>query len=409
MANRSIKNWIFNTLRFYYQRYFFYSKRNPSIWAFSAWEGNRYSDNCKYFYEHVKENHKEIRCVWFTQNKFVFSKLKQQGDEVYFIGSAESRIMQLKAGISFYTNGMDDFGDNPYIYGSLIVSLWHGVSFKRLYGDDNFKGYNKIELFFRKIKNNIFNPVFRDISFTTSKYMKNKYIAQFYLKDSNNVFLSGQPRNDIFSKPILKEEMFNDNISKIIENKKIILYMPTHQSFNNQQELADIVYSLDGDKNFNNFLTDKNYIVLLKLHYLAKDDDMNLKNIIILKDNMISDVQQLLAVTDILITDYSSVFADFALTDRPIIFFRPNDETYLEKAGLYDEFKKVCSLNKVTTKEGLIRILKLIIENNYDYHPQNNLINEYFADPSIDKESYSENVYKVIINEITKRSGKFRF
>ena len=395
MSSRGIKQWLINAISFYFQR-FSNNNRDKNIWAFGAWEGNKYSDNSKYFYEYVKRNHKEIRCIWFTANKNVYNELVRRGDEVYLLGTKESKNMQLKAGVAFFTNGLDDFGQNPYIFGAYLVALWHGVSFKKIYGSDDIKIKNKYLKILRKIKNKIFDFASRDLSITTSNYMKTKVAEQFYICDLDTIVITGQPRNDILCK---KNKLDLNGV----RGKKIITYMPTYQSFNSQKELIELIDVLDNDIAFNNFLKNKGYVIVLKLHYLAKIEDLELNNIVLLNDNDVSDVQVLLAATDLLVTDYSSVFADFALTKRPIIFFRPNDETYLKVAGLYDEFSDVCSKNLALNKSQLVDYIIKFILKKQDYLEQDEIINEYFSDRNIKLGNYSMNVFDLVNQKITKK------
>lgn len=394
MIDRSFHNWLLNLFRFYFQRYCGKcKKRDIHIWAFSSWEGNKYDDNTKFFYEYVKSNYKNIRCIWFTNNTDILNNLMQHGDEVYLIGTKKSKEMQLKAGVAFYTNGVDDFGKCPYIYGALIVSLWHGVGFKRIYGAEQFEKYNKALSYIRKIKNSLFYWTYRDITCTTSEYMKEKAVEQFYIKHKENIFITGQPRNDIFKRKIDKNKILTNNGIK--NNKLIITFMPTWQSFNNCSEIRRVLKDLDENTSFNIFLKKRNFQFIVKLHYLSKCDDVY-KNIILINDKVSTTSQELLSITDILITDYSSVFADYALLNRPIIFFKPNKIKYMSEKGQYDDYKRVCNVNLAKNKNELINILENIINKKYDYRKQNDIINFYCNSAETIDGLSSERVYKVV-------------
>lgn len=400
MIDRSFKNWIINLIRFHIQRHFkIVNKRDKKIWAFSAWEGNKYSDNTKFFYEYMKKYHPEIRCIWFTNKINLLNELRKNKNEVYLIGTKESKEMQLKAGVAFYTNGVDDFGKKPYIYGAVIVSLWHGVSFKRIYGAERFKKFNNILIPLRRFKNKFFYWTYRDITCTTSEYMKEKCVEQFYIKNINNVFITGQPRNDLFQFNLNKRNILSDK--EIIDSKHIITFMPTWQSFNNNNEIKKLLNQLDKNINFISLLEQYGYKFVIKLHYLSCCN-CNYEHLILLNDKDISSSQELLAVTDILITDYSSVFSDFALLDRPIIFYRPDSLQFISETGQYDEFKNVCSLNLVKNNEQLINTITNIIAGNFDYKKQNEIINEYFNDDIKVCGRSSEKIYKIIFEYLNK-------
>ena len=407
MIDRSFRNWVINLIRFCKQRYFSYNQRERKIWAFSAWEGNKYADNTRYFYEYVKNKNKNINCVWFTNNVDVLKELKLRGDEVYLIGTKESKEMQMKAGVAFYTNGIDDFGERPYILGAIIVSLWHGVGFKRLYGSEKFKNWNSILTYIRRVKNKFFYWTYRDITFTTSKYMKEKAIEQFYITNKNSVFITGQPRNDIFQLNLDKDNvLFNCGYKS--SNKFIITFMPTWQSFNDNFDIRDMLKKLDNDTEFINFFKINNYEFIVKLHYLSKAENVynNIKKI---NDKDISSTQELLAITDILITDYSSVYADFALLNRPIIFFRPDSLKEMSEFGQYDDFKNVCKINLAKNYCELKNMIKKIINKKYDYSKQNKIINQFFNDKKTIYGCNSEKIYNIVlanVNESKTLTGK---
>ena len=400
MAERGLKKWLNNAIRFYTQKNLI-KNREPYTWGFASWEGNRFSDNSKALYDYISYNYPQIRCVIFVKKLDLYEQIHKQGKEVYLIGTDESNKMQKKLGVCFYTNGIDDYGDYPYIFGSIIVSLWHGVGFKRIYGSDLIAKHNKLLIFLAKLKNKIFSFVYRDITCTTSDFMKKISIEEFYLPDDSNIFLTGQPRNDIFKRNIQIEECIrNKYIEDKISNKKIITFMPTYQSYQSEAELKATISELDSNEEFISFMRENNYIFTVKMHYLVKIDINLFKNIFVLNDEDVSDTQSLLLNTSILITDYSSVFADYALLERPILFFRPNDESYLKQAGLFDEYQKCCSINVAKNIDELTKNIIDIINKKVDYKEQNKVINDYFEDSSIKNTCYSQNVTKSILKYI---------
>ena len=132
IQERRKKGWLKNAIRFRCAR-IFRGRRDKNLWIFSAWEGKKYADNSKYLFEYVLEHHPKIKCVWQTQNEQVFEDLSAKGYPVQLIGTNEANETQKRAGVAIYTNGLDDFGGFPLIYGAKLVCLWHGVGFKKMY------------------------------------------------------------------------------------------------------------------------------------------------------------------------------------------------------------------------------------------------------------------------------------
>lgn len=144
--------------------------------------------------------------------------------------------------------------------------------------------------------------------------------ARFGLSIDKYVTL-GAPRNDyLFEKP---ENPFKSG------NKKMIFYAPTWEQSINRSSLNFGINTFDLMK-FDNFLSQNNFLLIWKVH--PNDDQCpwqkNLQdkqsNFYILNDQQLSkwelDFYQLLPMSDLLITDYSSVYADYLLLDKPIIF-----------------------------------------------------------------------------------------
>ncbi|QKT15266.1 CDP-glycerol glycerophosphotransferase family protein [Limosilactobacillus reuteri] len=135
---------------------------------------------------------------------------------------------------------------------------------------------------------------------------------------------TGFPRNDILVKPLksLKEKVYS--FFKIDSKKKIILYAPTFRDNSNisayQTNFKKIIEA--ANKKFN-----KNYVVLIRLHPNTWDE-LKHRNIKlydfsdeIIKASNYPDMQELLAVSDILITDYSSCMFDGMIGKKKVFLF----------------------------------------------------------------------------------------
>jgi CDP-glycerol glycerophosphotransferase len=139
----------------------------------------------------------------------------------------------------------------------------------------------------------------------------------------------GSPRNDILVQRDKHREQEIKNELYIPCEKKILLYAPT---FRNDNQLH--IYQLDF-KRIVGMLTKKfggDWVVLVKLHPHLKNQSKNL-----LLDEGIYDVtnyddmQELLLVADVLISDYSSLIFDYAITHRPCFLYVPDLHTYIKK------------------------------------------------------------------------------
>ena len=238
--------------------------------------------------------------------------------------------------------------------GQEILNTWHGTPLK-------FLG-NKIKNNYHSIGNVQKNFIIADYLLYPNEYTKNHLIEDYMIENISNAkaMLTGYPRNTAF---------FDENSEKIIRdeldlnNKEVFAYLPTWRETSTPEE-AD--YHIDKLQNYllqiEKRLTDKQ-ILYVNLHPLeGKNIDFS-KFTKIKKFPKQYETYQFLNIADCLITDYSSVFFDFAITKKKIILFCYDDEEYLSQRGLYFDYKALPFI-KVKTIEDLIKAMNS--SKNYD-------------------------------------------
>lgn len=147
----------------------------------------------------------------------------------------------------------------------------------------------------------------------------------------------GYPRSDLLfnNKEELEKEFFSEFPE--LKGKNIIVYLPTYRRYG--ENLLDFDYEIDWQV-FDEFLGETNSVCLVKRHPLQITHDLEIvpngcKNII---DVIEFSYFPMIVASNVLITDFSSVFFDYLLLDKPIIFYCPDSEEYLEKNGIYLKF-----------------------------------------------------------------------
>lgn len=170
-----------------------------------------------------------------------------------------------------------------------------------------------------------------DLLISNSKFCTNLYRNSFWYDGS--ILECGSPRNDIL---INDTEYFKLKICeyyKLDKNINIAMYAPTFRRNNNLD-----VYNLDYEKCIS-ALKNKfggEWVIIVRLHPSISEKAKNIKytnNII--NGSIYDDMQQLLAATDILITDYSSSMFDFMITKKPIILYATDMEEYKKDRNFY--------------------------------------------------------------------------
>lgn len=364
--------------------------RNRRLWVYGAREGDKYDENAKYMFEYMNENHAgEIRSVWLTDNVEALRLIRSKGYESYLNKSWKGKLLQLRAGVALYCHGLLDFGTVPLIGGAEIVALWHGMGFKKIYNGKYSGGKLKL----KKALDHLFSWTYRTLTPVTSDYAKNWANEMFTLR-YEEIVITGQPRNDAFKK-LSKETIFSS--LGIDAKKRIIIYMPTYRMPQlGKDAMLKIVKELYDSKELGNALIKTGSILLVKLHPLTPHIDLpQRENFIILDYSAVESNQDLMGVCDVLVTDFSSCFVDYALLKKPILFYVPDEKEFLSHSeSMEAEFFDICNLNKVVCPrqlaDGIINPSLAVVEKT----------NEIFEDESIRGTCYSENIYNVISKKI---------
>lgn len=176
-----------------------------------------------------------------------------------------------------------------------------------------------------------------DVMYAQSNYDVDIFSKAFKLP--RNIFaLVGLPRND---------ELFSVNESEISrlrnklnipKDKKIILYAPTFREYDRDENGCIIAPPID--INLWKGKLSKDYIILFRAHYEI-NNVLGIKN-----DNFIynmsdyENLNELMKISDILISDYSSIMFDYSILKRPIYSYAYDYEEYLRRRGMYIDIKK---------------------------------------------------------------------
>ena len=330
----------------------FFSPRDRKIWIFGCQEKKLFNDNSKYFFLYTANNHKDkIKAVWLSKKKEIIKDLRKKGYNAHGTYSLLGIYHTLRAKYFIFDTYLSDI-----IYwtsnGSKKINLWHGIVFKKIEFDVK-KGklgqiYQSNGL--KRLIYEFFLPwIFKKPDFlTATSGLTQKIFASAFKTNKNKTFITGYPRNDILFKKIENFELGFDTAMlqkikalKAEEQTKIIFYLPTFRESKISFNKNPLMNTSSFDK-LNDFLKSENAVFLIKLHpLLGKIKFKNSKSDRIFKISSKTDIYPLLRLTDLLITDYSSIFFDFLLLKKPIIFFPYDlDEYALKDRGFYFNYKQ---------------------------------------------------------------------
>jgi CDP-glycerol glycerophosphotransferase len=336
---------------------------NDKVIFFESSVGRNYSSNPKYVYEEMvkQELDNEFKCIWSLEDITIeipgnATKVKRARLKyLYYLAIAKIWACDTRQP-SFLVKRTN----------TTYIQLWHGTPLKKLAMDmDILKmsdgmGLSEYKRLFKK------NTETWDYLISQSDYTTEKFRSSFDFKKI--ILKSGFPRNDILFKKNNKKSI--DSIKKrynIPLDKKIVLYAPT---WRDDEFYENGIYKFSSQIDFDLLkkeLSDT-HIILVKLHYLVEDSiDWSNYQGFIYKFDQLWDIQELYLISDVLLTDYSSVMFDYAILKRPMIIYAYDYKNYRDNLrgfyfNIYEEFPGPIVENTMN----LIDSIKTYNYNDYD-------------------------------------------
>ncbi|MFX0138049.1 MAG: CDP-glycerol glycerophosphotransferase family protein, partial [Candidatus Hodarchaeota archaeon] len=308
---------------------------DDNLIVLGAYAGRSYFDNAKYLFEFFKKKSK-YKVIWITKNNDIISDLKKKRYNVLPFYSIKTIKLLRKAKFIFLSHGYLDIIPIKFSSNTKVILTWHGTPIKKInlnlkntYAYSKWNRIFKLNLEFNEYVNYLLTP--------TKEKEEHLILTKAFKIPLDKILSLGYPRNDIL---FVKNEEFIKSIKNKfkIPNyiKKIILYAPTFRD--------DFVFRFpltDSEmESLNEFLTKTNTIFLIKAHMFEEKIDLKKHEFIKLVKKDV-DIQELLLISDILITDYSSMIFDYLLLDRPILLFAYDLKDYVNERGMYYDFKEI--------------------------------------------------------------------
>lgn len=215
--------------------------------------------------------------------------------------------------------------------GQYYIQTWHGgIALKKIEKD-----YEKLTPNY--VKNAKRDSHMTDLYISNSTFCTNMYRKSFWYQ--GEIMECGSPRNDILLKP-------NANLGKEVRSRlgvtmqdRIAIYAPTYREGNNTES-----YQLDFEQ-LRAVLCKKfggNWVVAVRLHPLVSDQSCYLRyNQSIIDASHYRDLYELMAVSDLLITDYSNIMFEFSFMKKPVFLYAKDEEEYTRERGFYFNYEEL--------------------------------------------------------------------
>lgn len=372
---------------------------DDKLCVFEAFNGRKYCDSPKALYLEMlnDKKYKDYHFVWAFKNPEEFEYLeKNDRTKVVKYNSKEYKQTYASAKYWFTPSRLPDYikPKNNQVY----TQCWHGTPLKRLGFDIKVKGENAIRSVKELKQTYEYDASRYSYMLSPSKFCTEKFTSAFNLKEigkENCIIEVGYPRNDALFK--YNQKYVSDLKKKlnIPKDKKIILYAPT---WRDNQYKAGVGYTYELGINFDEFQKrfDKEYIILFRTHYfVASSIDLSKYKGFIIDVSSYDDINDLYILADILLTDYSSVFFDYANLKKPILYYMYDFDEY--KNNMRDFYIDLDELPGpiVKTEEELYKEISNIDKYNDKYKEKYEKFNKKFN--YLDDANASKRVLDIII------------
>ena len=358
------------------------------------------SDNSYVMFKYLFKSMPGINVVWLltdtTKTNSYYGQIQEDmllEDEemkrITFIkkNSFHGLVSYMMSKYVFYTHGL--YPQLKYTKSHILINLWHGMPLKKIgfLLDENNKNMPKANFIVST------SPFFQQI------------MMKVFKQEKNEILVSGQPRNDLLFETNGSLKKFNINKKQY---KKVFLWTPTFR-----QTITDISL-IDGNsfiglpivsndyEALNSHLEKLNSYMIIKLHpmdILNNDNFDSYTNLLFLRnvdmEKESCQLNTLLGEVDVLITDFSSIYIDYLLLNRPIGFAMDDLETYKSSRGfVVDNPEEYMPGEFISTKESFMIFLENCTKDIDMYKSRREEINDLF---NTNKRNFSKILWEQII------------
>ncbi len=370
-----------------YHRYFLKQPLKENWVLCESFFGKSYSDSPKYIYEYLSKNYPgKYRFFWVVNKRtripYEHTRIKRFSIRyAYCLARCKYNVFNVRQ--PEWVKKRE---------GNVFLQTWHGTPLKKLVFDqEEVMGASPLykEQFYKQSR--VWDYLVSANRFSTEAFRS----AFRYDKE----FLEfGYPRNDILHSE--NRDQLAAAIKKklrIPEGKKTILYAPTWRD-DEYYGRGEYKFALKLDLRLLKKELGPDYVVLLRTHYFIADSlDVTGLEEFAVNVSKYDDISELYLISDLLITDYSSVFFDYANLKRPILFYTYDLDKYRDMLrGFYMDIEKEVPGPLLFTNEEVVEAIKGIDQITEEYQSRYEVFYERFC--SLEDGHASEKVAKKVFN-----------
>ncbi|MER5720785.1 MULTISPECIES: bifunctional glycosyltransferase/CDP-glycerol:glycerophosphate glycerophosphotransferase [Streptomyces] len=324
-------------------------KRRGSV-VFESHMGTCYGDSPRAVHEEVRARGLRLRPVWVHADS-----TEGFPTDVRLVRRWSWRYLWALARAEYWVDnqGFPQNLDKPS--GTTYLQTWHGSAYKRMGFDET-----RVRLQNTPQRERLQQAVHRFDHFLVRSEHDERTLARAYRLPERTLLRTGYPRNDVLlaarardeaegrlPRPALAAEL------GLPDHRKVVLYAPTFRGRPGTRKRQRLL--LDAARFAERF--GDTYTLLVRAHYLEAASLPACPPGTVVDVSRHHDVSEILALTDVLVTDYSSIMFDYALLDRPIVLFAPDLDAYAAERGSYFDLREKAPGPVTATEEELFAVL----------------------------------------------------
>lgn len=311
----------------------------PKQILFMSFGGQKFDDSPKALYDTIRNDpfFKDYTLVW----GFTDPSRHDTGCKKVRVDTLKFYITALSSK-TWINNSSVSRGLDLKRKGIFEINTWHGTPLKKLGGDiSNNQSYS------HNVK------IDDEVLYCSQSEYDREIFTRLFHTNIENILISDLPRNDALLSYTPEQVKSIKQKLGIDKDKKVILYAPTFREYDrNSANACYINPPIDLEKWEEKLGGD--YVILFRAHYevihvLGINDSSFIKNV-----SAYPYLNDLMVISDMLISDYSSIYFDYSILERPMFNFSYDYEVYNEKRGLYLDLNEVLPCNVNYTEDTLI-------------------------------------------------------
>lgn len=356
-------------------RSLFWKRRKDTV-LFGAWFGDKFADNSRFLYQYLAENKEQLglkHVVWVTRSQKTLDMLTDMGYEAYLTDSEQSRHYHKTACMHVVCNSTSDKNntvpdiDVRYSFGAKRVNLWHGIGVVKGVGcgSKEYKDRKARSPFVYAVKEALERCwLYRQFVTGTGGWGNFYFLSttpaateQFrefsYIPEKH--FITTQYPRTCPSPRLTPQEQ--QTLEGIQAHPRTVLYLPTFRTGNNTFDFSGIAQQLQ------DLLEQEDILWIQKAHSASKTgiEDGQSGQIWNLPPEF--DINVLMPHISMLVTDYSSAASDARFFHKPVLFYVPDLNDYINgDNGVTPQAQELMSgpqfADLAQLREGLIRYIR---------------------------------------------------